>query len=149
MRAFVRAFVAAAVVLTTIAVFAQQPTILHGQATTETADHGLNAALDGLKHQNSVMWVGYSVPILSKFSSGWNSGHIAYLEGNRDSEVNDSEKDSQSFDHAMILLRVADGSVMKLQVENPERELDAGGLRFVWLNGVNPDDSVQIGRAHV
>ena len=33
---------------------------------------------------------------------------------------------------------------MKLQVESPERELDAGGLRFVWVNGVNAEDSVRV-----
>ena len=144
MRAFVRAFLAAAILSTAIAVSAQQPTILHGQATTETADHGLRATLDGLKRQNTTMWVGYSVPVGSKFSSGWNSDHIAYLEGNGGSAVSDSEKDNQSPDHAVILLRGADGSVTKVHVENPERELDAGGLRFVWLNGVNADDSVHV-----
>jgi hypothetical protein len=144
MRAFVRAVVATTILSAGTAVFAQQPTIVHGQATTEAADHGLNAALDGLKRQNSAMWVGYSIPVVSKFSSGWNSGNIAYLEGNGDSVVNDSEKSSQSSDHAVVLLRIADGTLMKLRVESPERELDAGGLRFVWLNGVNADDSVHV-----
>src|SRR6202041_478091 len=144
MRAFVRAFVAAAVLSPTIAAFAQQPTVLHGQATTETVDHGLNATLDRVKHQNTALWAGYSVPAISKFSSGWNSDHIEYLEGNGGSVVNDSEKDSQSSDHAVILLRVAEGSVMKVRVESPERELDAGGLRFVWLNAVNADDSIRV-----
>lgn len=143
MRPFVRAVVITILSAST-AVLAQQPTILHGQATTEAADHGLNAAFDGLKRQNSSMWVGYSIPVTSKFSSGWNSGNIAYLDGNGDSIVNDSEKSSPSSDHAVILLRIADGALMKLRVESPERELDAGGLRFVWLNSVNADDSVRV-----
>jgi hypothetical protein len=112
--------------------------------TTEAVDHGLNAALDGLKRQNSAMWVGYSIPVVSKFSSGWNSGNIAYLEGNGDSVVDDAEKSSPSSDHAVILLRIADGALVKLRVESQERELDAGGIRFVWLNGVNADDSVHV-----
>jgi len=144
MQAFVRIVVTITILSITTVVFAQQPTILHGQATTEAADHGLNAALDGLKRQNSAMWVGYSIPVISKFSSGWNSGNIAYLEGNSDSVVNDSEKNTPSSDRAVILLRIADGALMKLRVESPERELDAGGLRFVWLNGVNADDSVHV-----
>jgi hypothetical protein len=144
MRAFVRVFVATTILSAAASVLAQQPTIVHGQATTETADHGLNAALEGLKRQNSAMWVGYSIPVVSKFSSGWNSDHVAYLEGRGDSVVDDSEKSSPSSDHAVILLRIADGALMKLRVESPERELDAGGLRFVWLNGVSPDDSVHV-----
>jgi HEAT repeat protein len=143
MQTFVRAFVTTTVLSAATALFAQQPTIVHGQVTTEAADHELNAALDGLKRQNSTMWVGYSIPVVSKFSSGWNSDRIAYLEGNGDS-ANDSDGSSKSSDRAVILLRIADGSLMKLRVESPERELDAGGLRFVWLNGVNPDDSVRV-----
>jgi hypothetical protein len=143
MQPFVRAVVITILSAST-ALLAQQPTILHGQAATEVADHGLNAALDGLKRQNSAMWVGYSIPVINKFSSEWNSGNIAYLDGNSDSVVNDSERSSPSSDHAVILLRIADGALVKLRVENPGRELDAGGLRFVWLNGVNADDSVQL-----
>jgi HEAT repeat protein len=144
MQIFARAFVTATVLFAATVLSAQQPTVVHGQVTPEAADHGLAAALDGLKRQNSAMWVGYSIPVVSKFSSSWNSSRIAYLEGNGDSAVNDSEGRSQSSDRAVILLRIADGSVMKLQVEDPERELDAGGLRFVWLNGVNADDSVRM-----
>ena len=45
-------------------------------------------------------------------------------------------------DHAVLLLRLAGGTVDKLRLENPDRPLDAGGLRFVWLSGIAPDDSV-------
>jgi HEAT repeat protein len=144
MQIFVRTFVTTTVLSAATALFAQQPTIVHGQATTEAADRGLNAALDGLKRQNSAMWVGYTIPVISRFSSGWNSSRIAYLEGDGDSAGNDSDGNSQSSDRAAILLRIADGALMKLRVESPERELDAGGLRFVWLHEVNADDSVHV-----
>jgi hypothetical protein len=144
MRAFARAFIATTVLSAATVLPAQQPTIIHGQATTEAADRGLNAAIDGSKRQNSATWIGYSVPVVNKFSSGWNSSHIAYLEGNGDVTVNDTEETTRSSDHAVILLRIADGVVAKIRVESSERELDAGGLRFVWLNGVSADDSVQV-----
>jgi HEAT repeat protein len=107
-------------------------------------DHGLAAALDSVKGKDGATWVGYSIPVVSKFSSGWNSSHVEYLEGNGDTESGQSQENSRSSDHAVILLRIADKAVMKLRVESPERDLDAGGLRFVWLNGVNPDDSVRV-----
>jgi HEAT repeats len=144
MRAFVRVFVAAAILSSAPVLFSQQPTVTHGQVTTEAANRGLGTIIDSLKQQKDVVWVGYSIPVVNKFSSGWNSGHIAYLEGKNDATVNESEGSNQSFDDAVILLRVADGAVMKLHVESPERELDAGGLRFVWLNGIEPDDSVRV-----
>ncbi len=137
MRAFARAFVATTILSAATALFAQQPTVVHGQVTTEAANHGLKAVVDGLKQQKDTVWVGYSIPVINKFSSGWNSSHIDYLEGNNVAIANESEGSNQSSDHAVILLRVADGAVMKLHVESPERELDAGGLRFVWLNGVS------------
>jgi hypothetical protein len=144
MRIFARAFVVATVLAAVTASFAQQPTINHGQVTTEAADHGLSAAIDNQKRQKDATWLGYSIPAISRFSSGWNSDRVAYLEGRGDSVVNDSDGNSQSSDHAIILLRVADGAVMKVKVESPERELDAGGLRFVWLNGVTEEDSVRV-----
>ncbi len=144
MRPFARVYAATLVLSTATGSFAQQPTVIHGQVTTETANRGLGTVIDGLKQQKDAVWVGYSIPVVSKFSSGWNSSRIDYLEGNNGASVNDSEGNNQSFDHAVILLRVADGAVMKLHVESPERQLDAGGLRFVWLNGVEADDSVRV-----
>jgi HEAT repeat protein len=143
MRTLVRAFVAT-ILSSATALFAQQPTVVHGQVTTEVATHGLGTVIDGLKQQKDVVWVGYSIPVINKFSSGWNSNRIDYLEGNNNAIVDQSEENRPSSDHAVILLRVADGAVMKLHVESPERELDAGGLRFVWLNGIEPDDSVRV-----
>jgi HEAT repeat protein len=143
MRAFVRVFAAIVALSVAPALFSQQPIIVHGEVMTQTPDHGLDTVLNGLKRQKDVAWVGYSIPVAGKFSSGWNSNRIEYLEGNSDSAVNNSEDNSQSSDRAVILLRVADGAVMKVRVESPEREFDAGGLRFVWLNGVNADDSIR------
>jgi HEAT repeats/PBS lyase HEAT-like repeat len=144
MRTSVRAFIATTILATATAVFAQQPSITHGQVVTEAADHGLSAAIDNQKRQKDAVWLGYSVPAISKFSSGWNSSRVDYLEGRGDSDVDGPEVTSQAADHAIILLRIADGAVMKVKVETPERELDAGGLRFVWLNGVAEGDSIRV-----
>jgi HEAT repeat protein len=142
MRLFVRTFTATLVLSVAAPVFAQQPTVVHGQVTTEAAGHELGKVINGLKQQKDAVWVGYSIPAISKFSSGWNSSRVDYLEG--DANVNESEASTQPSDYAVILLRIAEGGVMKLRVESPERELDAGGLRFVWLSGVEADDSVRV-----
>jgi HEAT repeat protein len=144
MRVLLRNFVTVAVLSGASALFSQQPTVFHGQVTTVAVDHGLNAAVDGLKRQKDPAWIGYSIPVVNKFSSGWNSARIDYLEGNGESVANDSEPTNQASDHAVILLRIADGAVMKVRVESPERELDAGGMRFFWLSNVNAEDSVRL-----
>jgi hypothetical protein len=142
MRTLVRIFIAGIVMSTATALVAQQPEIVHAQLKTQTADHGLKTALDGLKAQKTAAWVGYSIPV-NKFSSGWNSNQIEYLEESTSFSSSD-RPDSKSFDHVFILLRVADGAVTTVTVANPERTLDAGWLEFVWLNGVNADDSVHV-----
>ena len=141
MRIFLRLAIAAIVLSTTNMLFSQQPTILHGHVTTD--DHGLGPVLDAAKKATGVTWVGYSIPVVSKFSNGWNSNNIEYLEGSS-SEVTQSDDNRKSFDHANILIRVADGAVTKIRVVEPDRQLDLGGAHFIWLNTVNPDDSIRI-----
>jgi HEAT repeat protein len=141
MRIFLRLAIAAIVLSTTNVLFSQQPTILHGQVAP--GDHGLGPTLDAAKKTADVTWVGYSVPVVSKFSNGWNSNSVEYLEGSS-SEVTQSDDSRKTFDHANILIRVADGTVTKIRVTEPDRQLDGGGAHFVWLNTVNPDDSVRI-----
>jgi hypothetical protein len=102
MRAFVRAFAVTTILSTATALFAQQPTVRHGQVTIEAASNGLGTVLNGLKQQKDPVWVGYSVPVINKFSSEWNSGHIDYLEGKNDGNVNESEEVNKPFDHAVI-----------------------------------------------
>jgi len=145
MRVSLNAFATAIFALSAASTsFSQQPNVVHGQVTAEATSRGLSTVIDDLKQQKDVVWIGYSIPVVNKFYSGWNSSRTAYLEGNGDAVVNDSEESNQSSDRAVVLLRVADGGAMKLLVEDPKRQLDAGGLRLVWLNGVEPDDSVRV-----
>ena len=137
---------ATAVVFAALAVapsmIAQQPEVLHAQLTTQPAG-SLGKTIDTLKRQSSPHWVGYSVPVIDKFSSGWSNDPVAYLEG-RNSTSYTSGTARPSFDHANILLRAEGGAITKLRVESPDRQLDAGGLPFVWLTGADPDESVQM-----
>jgi HEAT repeats len=125
------------------AAIAQQPQVTHAQVTAKSADRGLATELEALKRENGPVWVGYSIPVVERFSNGWDSGRVAYLEGVRSSVEVDDSSARPSFDHALVLMRVADGSVEKVRVESPDRELDGGGLRFVWLNNVAVDDSLK------
>lgn len=123
--------------------FAQQPEIVHAQLTTQAANRGLGAELESLKRANVPVWVGYTIPAVSKFQSGWNSDRVAYLEGDsHDSGRPSTATDSASQDHAVVLLRIAGGSFQKLRIEGRDRQIDAGGLRFVWLTNIAPADSI-------
>lgn len=120
---------------------AQQPEVTHAQLTTQPTNN-LSATIQSLQQQNTPLWIGYSIPVINKFSTGWSNDSIAYLEGNYDSRTSSGDT-KPAFDHANILLRSENGAITKLRVESPDRKLDAGGLRFVWLTNVTPDQSVQ------
>jgi hypothetical protein len=101
--------------------------------------------LDGLKAQKGATWVGYSIAVKERISSGTRSNHVEYLEEDNSHTLTDSsEENIKSYDHALILVKVADGAVTKLHVVNADRALDAGGLPLVWLNGVDAEDSVRV-----
>jgi HEAT repeat protein len=125
------------------AALAQQPQFIHATLTTTAADHGLNAALDTLKRESSPLWVGYSIPVAEKFSSGWYS-RVSYLEADHPNYKKDDTLNSSntSYNHAVILFRIANHAVEKIHVDNPGRQLDAGNLRVVWLTNITPDDSI-------
>jgi len=144
MRFPTRSLVLTAVLSCATGMFAQQPEVVHTQLTTQAADHGLNTALDTLKRESAPLWVGYSVPVVDRFSSGWNSNRVARLEGDRSPDNSDDVVAKHAtFDHALILLRLSGGILEKIRIESPERQLDAGGLRLVWLTGVGEDDSIR------
>ena len=121
--------------------WAQQPQITHAQVTAKSADRGLAAEVDALKPETAPVWVGYSVPVVDRFGNGWDSGRVAYLEGARSSEAGGDANSRPSFDHAVVLMRVANGGVEKIRVENPDRELDGGGLRFVFHRSSTSDEA--------
>jgi HEAT repeat protein len=143
MRPFVRLF-ATGVIFAALTVSAQQPEIVHGQLSSQTATQGVATALSSLKKQQAPAWLGYSVPAIDTFSSGGEDNRVSYLEPAKDaSGHNIGNYKKQSYDHVVILLRVVDGAIDKLRIDNPDRQIDAGGDAFTWLNAVDPEDSIR------
>lgn len=126
---------------------AQQPDLVHAQLTVEPATQTLAGELAKLERAATPAWVGYSVPVLNAYRSGWNgSSRTELLEGNS-WNWNTTDKGgspSPEQQRANVLFRVAGGKVEKLRLEAADRQLDAGGLRFVWLPGVTPEDSIAV-----
>ena len=148
MRFTIRTFVVSVLVYASLGLLAQQaPTVLHAQYSTQSAEHGLGAQLDLLRKTGGPLWAGYFIPVEERFQRSDGEG-VSYLEGeSRYSYQNHSYENSPGSDYAVILLRMAGGHVEKIRVENADRKLDAGGLRFVWITDVNAGDSVRTLRA--
>jgi hypothetical protein len=148
MRLMIRSFAVSVLFSAACALVAQQaPTVLHAQYSTESAEHGLKTQLDLLKQAGGPLWAGYFIPVEEHFHVS-NGGGVSYLEGDsrRNFESHSYEEGAES-NRAILLLRIAGGRVEKVRVESPDRQLDAGGLRFVWLTNVTASDSVRTLRA--
>lgn len=120
---------------------AQQPTIVHAQLTSESVDRGLAAKLASLEKSSAPLWIGYAVPTLQPFHANWNGGRVSYLERQDSGGYSSDDKHAEA-DHAVILMRLAGGKIDKLRAESPEQTIDVGGIRFVWLQDVTPEESV-------
>ncbi len=120
---------------------AQQPTIVHAQLETQSAGHGLVAELQTLERSAGPLWIGYSVPTIAPFQGYGQGTQTAYLE-REESYHGATDRVHTQRDRATILLRIDHGRVEQLRAEAPDRTVDAGNLRFVWLPDVTPQDSV-------
>jgi len=146
MRIFPAAFILGALlgsVQFPVQLSAQQPTVLHAQFSATPAEGGLAATLAREYRSTAPVWLGYSIPVEREFHTGSNTDRVTYLEGHDNSTRYGDDKDT-TYDRVDILLRVADGHVDKLHLANPDQQLDAGGLRFVWLTDGTPADSIRV-----
>jgi hypothetical protein len=114
---------------------AQQPKVTHAQFSVKAGDlqHEIAAA-------QTTTWIGYSIVPMHRIDSGWDD--VVHLEGVDGDQLSETDK-AGPIPAAEILLRVTAGKVERVAIERIDREIDAGGLPFVWLTGVSPADSVR------
>ena len=144
MRSILRVFVLAATLTATLTglISAQQPQVLNAQLSSQSVDHGLQSALDALKQSGTPLWAGFVIPTASSFRNGWGNSHVSYLERHGYSDDGTGSNATTEQDDAVILFRLAAGRIDEVRSEAVDRQLDAGGLRFVWLTNVTPEDSI-------
>jgi len=135
--------VMALVLMASAAGLAQQPKVTHAQMATRSGDN-LQREISAAQ---APTWFGYTVPATHWVNSSWGD-NVLHLEGD-DQQIVSQPDDSANVPPAMILLRVTSGKVDRVLIEQTDREVDAGGLAFVWLTGVNPADSVKTLRSVV
>ena len=133
-------------------VSAQQPQVSNGQVSSQTVDHGLQSALDALKQSATPLWAGYMIPTASPFNGGNSGSQVTYLEphhtpdespnGKSTTGPDDARQDQATQGQAIVLFRLASGKIGEVRAAPVDRPIDAGGLRFVWLTNVTPEDSV-------
>ena len=135
-----------AILETAVPAQVSQPQVLHGTVQVVRDERDLAREVARARSGSQPVWLGYDVRVRNSFSSGWNPDPIVYLEQEHSSyhhgETNAGKQ--MEFDHATLLLRLSDGGVSKVRLEAPDRQLDTGGTRVVWLERVDLDQSVRL-----
>ena len=118
----------------------QQPKVANAQVT-ERATQSLQREVAAV---TTASWLGYAIPTERPLRTSWNDDTV-YLEGSPvhvDVKPERKAGDPQPF--GVVLLRVAGGKISRVLLEQSDRQIDGGGLPFVWLTGVHAADSVAV-----
>ncbi len=129
------------------------PKVVNAQFHTEPAGAGLSATVDRFQHSGGPLWLGYEVAAQprSRFSvcSGDAQGSMedgccgVYRLEDSDNTFRNSDDGSPAVETSVdVLVRIDQGKVDKIRFIGTGCRLDAGGLQFTWLTGVQADDSV-------
>ncbi len=128
------------------------PKVVNAQFHTEPVGAGLSATVDRFQHSNGPLWLGYAVAAQpgSRFSvcSGDTGGSMddgccgVYRLEDSDNTFRSGDQDRVTQTSVDVLVRIDRGAVDKIRFVGAGCRLDAGGLPFRWLTGVQADDSV-------
>jgi hypothetical protein len=139
MNASVCAGVVAAVLGVVAASPAQQPKVTNAQVSVRSGN--LQQEIGAAK---TAEWIGYSIPLQHALRTSWDDS-VAYLEGDgRHQETVLEPKPGDPIPRANVLLRVSNGAIEKVRIEEVDRAIDGGAMPFVWLTDVRPADSVRV-----
>jgi hypothetical protein len=169
-----RAFVTIATTLTTAAVaaavvLAQQPRIVNGRVTAQSAAALPQTFQKAVDAQSDVGWIGYSVPVVDGertmccFNSGGTfvSGTFISSDGRTCCGMCGIEPDGltstpgqaqtpagpvklEGASNMAVLFRVVNKRLDRVRVFSEDCALDAGGRDVVWLTDVRPAESIAL-----
>lgn len=124
------------------------PEVSNARLETAAAAGGLPAAVRRAGGGSDPVWVAWSVPVVA------GQGYTCCLDRDfkssrcklesRNQSWGSSSRDRRSDPELTVLARVQSGKVGRVWGVSASCPLDAGGRRFVWLEGVKPEESVAL-----
>lgn len=131
---------------------AQQPRVENARVETRAVSGGLEQTYRNLLNaQASAAWAGYEVPIVpgEHQMCCWNNeSRGCWLEPRSDNRTivvaGNQKVKLEGSATLVVLFRLENHKLSKVRTFTPECELDAGGLPFIWLTGVNPAESIRL-----
>jgi HEAT repeat protein len=163
MRAFRFAVPAITLLLASTLAAADQPKFINAHVEARGVSGSLDATIQSVSTaEASPVWVGYAVPMIpardgeerSMCCGNWPNGNRdcgpCSLEGSNGNSLttNDGGKAAggtvklEGSSEMFVLLRVADHHIGKVRTFTEDCQLDAGGLRVIWLTDAKPQESV-------
>ena len=131
-----------------VPLLAQQPRISNARLETRQAAGSLDATFQAiLKAQTSPAWVAYAEPMVAgdRQNECW-AGGGGYWRGHSGDGIAVTGAHTVKLEgptHIVVLFRVENHQIGKIEISNPECDLDAGGLPFIWLTGVSAPESIR------
>jgi HEAT repeats len=139
---------------------AETPQVVNAKMETRTVGGSLAETFRGLEAQaDKPEWVGYSVPEIpgdrtvccGNFNDNYGACGTCRLEKENGltsaSSKNDAETGTVQLEGSrqmVVLFRLEGKQVMRIRQASENCTLDAGGLPFIWLTGVQPAESVAL-----
>ena len=142
---------------------AGQARIVNARLETHAATAGVESEMKAfLAAQAEPAWIGYTVSATNGEHEAccWDrardleqnrcglcsleSEHAAKWEGSHAEVSRGGTAKLEGTNELVVLLRAADHRIGKVRVFSTDCEVDAGGVRVVWLTGVKPADSVAL-----
>ena len=138
---------------TTMVALAQQPKVSNTHFNVEPIGGTLTAAVERFRGSSEQLWLGYEVAALpqSHFStcSNWQDSSQVddgccgeyRLEENDGYSMNRGDK-APAIQNVYILIRFEHGQPIRIRPVMAGCHLNAGGVAFTWLTGVQPEESI-------
>lgn len=124
-----------------------QPKVDEARFETLPAAGGLSDAVRQAGRGSDPVWVSWTVPVIEGqgftccWSRDWKPSGCRLEEQNQ--SWGNSDKDSRQDPYLNVLVRLQNGRVNRVRSVSASCPLNAGGRRFVWLEGVKPEESVR------
>ena len=136
-----------------------QGRISNARTETRSAAQGLEREVRAAAARPGVTWIGYRMPMVSgprqmccfdTISDSSFPGGMCRLESGGGVSMNTGDSRDrigsritlEPATEFLVLARLESGSVSRVRTFTPDCDVDATGMPLVWLNDVNPDESV-------
>ncbi|MGB8132312.1 MAG: HEAT repeat domain-containing protein, partial [Candidatus Angelobacter sp.] len=137
-----------------------KPKISNAKVQELSASAGLKATIDGLmQKQNAPLWVGYRIPTAAKertmccfdsvdqFQNSVGCCMGFRMESEKSSSFNGTSSNCprpEPLPYAFVFFRAENKQITKLRVYSADCALDFANLPLYWLEGVKPEQSVEL-----